>query len=391
MLTSDFHGLSLSRLGFGTMRLPQTADGKIDEDAVFEMVDYALSHGVNYFDTAYPYHDGTSEVVIGRALKRHDRNRFYLADKFPGHQISSDHTPAPLFERQLQKCGVDYFDFYLLHNVCENSIKTYTDRRWKILDYLLEQKSLGRIRHLGFSSHGRPDNLRCFLELYGKHMEFCQIQLNYLDWTLQDAKKKCEILQEYEIPVWVMEPVRGGRLVRLNETESARFAKLCPGHTPAEAAFSYLIGMENVKMILSGMSSIDQMRDNVRIFSEYRPLTETETAHLYELAEAMKGALPCTACRYCTETCPQKLNIPMLISAYNDARFAANFTVSMQLDALPEEKLPSACIGCGLCLKQCPQKIDIPAAMRAFSELIPKLPNWAAICKAREEAQKKIP
>ena len=182
MLTNTFSDLSLSRLGFGTMRLPKNEDGTIDEKAVFEMVDYALEHGVNYFDTAYPYHDGLSEVVIGRALKRHKRESFYLADKFPGHQISDEHDPAPIFERQLSKCGVDYFDFYLFHNVCENSVGVYTDPRWKILDYLLEQKEKGRIRHLGFSSHGRLDNLKYFLDLYGEHMELPDpAQLSRLD------------------------------------------------------------------------------------------------------------------------------------------------------------------------------------------------------------------
>lgn len=203
MIYTDFHGEKLSLLGFGTMRLPLVPGGgpaDIDEKTTADMVRYAMDHGVNYFDTAYPYHGGMSERVIGRVLKDYDRQSFYLATKYPGHQISDSYDPAAIFEEQLQKCGVEYFDFYLLHNVYEKSIETYTDPRWGIIDYFLEQKKNGRIRHLGFSSHGGVELLESFLSRYGKDMEFCQIQLNYLDWTMQDAKAKCELLRRYSIP-----------------------------------------------------------------------------------------------------------------------------------------------------------------------------------------------
>lgn len=191
MITNEFQGKQLSRLGFGTMRLPVKANGSIDEAQVTEMVAYAIGHGVNYFDTAYPYHGGQSERVIGRVLKSYPRESFYLATKYPGHQIlSGGYHPAEIFEEQLQKCGVDYFDFYLLHNVYEKSMETYLDPRWGIIDYFKEQKRLGRIRHLGFSSHAGVRSLKEFLDTCGDDMEFCQIQLNYLDWTLQDAKGK---------------------------------------------------------------------------------------------------------------------------------------------------------------------------------------------------------
>ena len=205
MMYYDFHGLRLSRLGFGAMRLPLASaepGTPIDEAQVQAMVDTAIAHGVNYFDTAYPYHSGESERVLGRALRRHPRDKWYLATKFPGHQVSERYDPAAVFEEQLRKCGVDSFDFYLLHNVYENSLQTYEDPRWGIIDYFVEQRRKGRIGHLGFSTHGREKLLRTFLDRYGAEMEFCQIQLNYLDWTLQDAKATCALLAERGLPVW---------------------------------------------------------------------------------------------------------------------------------------------------------------------------------------------
>ena len=194
MIYSDFQGKKLSMLGFGTMRLPTEPDGKINERQLAEMTAYALDHGVNYFDTAWPYHGGQAEVAIGKALSAYPRESYYLATKYPGHQISASYDPAAVFEKQLEKCGVDYFDFYLLHNVYENSMKTYLDPRWNIIGYFKEQKRLGRIKHLGFSCHGRVELLKEFLDTVGDAMEFCQIQLNWLDWTLQDAKAKVELL-----------------------------------------------------------------------------------------------------------------------------------------------------------------------------------------------------
>ncbi len=201
MIYNDFQGKSLSALGFGAMRLPTKPDGSIDEPLLGQMVAAAIGGGVNYFDTAWPYHNGQSEIALGKALSAYPRQQWYLADKYPGHQPSQRYDPAVIFEQQLQKCGVEYFDFYLLHNVYESSMDVYLDPQWGIIDYFLEQKRLGRIRHLGFSSHGRPDNLERFLELAGAHMEFCQIQLNYLDWTLQEAEKKVSLLNRYGIPI----------------------------------------------------------------------------------------------------------------------------------------------------------------------------------------------
>ncbi|MCQ2418940.1 MAG: aldo/keto reductase [Clostridia bacterium] len=390
MIYNGFQELSLSRLGFGTMRLPLIEGTKtIDKEQVKEMVRLAIDGGINYFDTAYPYHGGESERVIGEVLKAYPRDSYYLATKYPGHQIAETYDPKAIFEEQLQKCGVDYFDFYLLHNVCENSMNVYLDERWGIIDYFMEQKKRGRIRHLGFSSHGRVENLREFLDLHGDKMEFCQIQMNYLDWTLQEAKEKYELLSERNIPVWVMEPVRGGKLANLSDYDSEKLKALRADETNAAWAFRFLQDLPNVKMVLSGMSNIAQMKENIDIFKQTKPLLDTEREVLLSIAEKMKNSLPCTGCGYCKEGCPMGLNIPLLISSYNEAKFGGGFTVGMMLDSLPEEQKPSACVGCGACSEICPQKIDVPAAMADFNEVIKTLPNWTQICKERAEAAKK--
>ena len=389
MLTNDFQGLALSRLGFGAMRLPLLPGRKeptaIDEAQVDAMVDYAMAHGVNYFDTAHPYHGGLSERVLGRSLARYPRRSWYLADKYPGHQIAQRYDPAAIFEEQLERCGVDYFDFYLLHNVYENSIQVYMDPQWGILDYFVEQKRLGRIKHLGFSCHGGLPTLARFLDYCGDTMEFCQLQLNYLDWTLQQGREKYDLLTARGIPVWVMEPIRGGRLAALTGGQMDALRRLRPQDSAAAWALRFLQGLPNVKMILSGMSDLEQMVENVDTFTQDRPLTEAETAALLELAEGMKDAVPCTACRYCCDGCPMGLDIPAMIAACNEARFALSSNVRMRFDALPEDKRPAACIACGKCSRTCPQGIDVPAVLKELAQAIEKIPDWAQVCRQREE------
>ena len=392
MIYTDFQGKQLSLLGFGTMRLPlmQDGSGEVDEALVGEMVRYAAAHGVNYYDTAYPYHNGKSEIIIGKALKQLPRESYYLATKYPGHQISASYNPAETFEEQLKKCDVEYFDFYLLHNVYENSLATYTDPKWGIIDYFVEQKRLGRIKHLGFSSHGLLSTMEEFLDRYGDIMEFCQIQLNYLDWTLQDAKAKYELLTKRGIPVWVMEPVRGGRLANLTKEEMSRLESFRPGSSAASWAFYWLQGLTGVKMVLSGMSNLEQMVENIRTFEERKSLTEQENQVLLELAEGMKNSVPCTACRYCCEDCPKKLDIPKLLSLYNELRFSPSVNIGMTIDSLEEGSRPAACVGCGRCAKICPQKIAIPEAMKEFTLELEKIPHWEDMCRQREEAARKL-
>ena len=383
-------GEKISKLAFGTMRLPLKDDGSIDQNQVNEMTDYAMAHGVNYFDTAYPYHDGRSEIAIGKALAKYPRESFRLVTKFPGHQFMKKYDCDGIFHEQLAKCGVDYFDFYLFHNVYENSLATYKSGEYGIVDYFVKQKQLGKIRHLGFSTHARAENLEEILDFFGDRIEFCQIQLNYVDWTLQDAKKKIELLGSRGIPVMVMEPVRGGKLTDLGEENNARLKGLRPGESIASWAFRWLAEIPEVATVLSGMSSLEKMKKNIRTFTDGAPLSEEEWNMMLEIAETLKKGVPCTACRYCCGGCPMGLDIPMLLAGYNDMKFASAFTVKMQMDGTPAEKWPDKCIGCGACASVCPQHIDIPEVLKEFDELLHTGPTWAELCRQREEAAEKM-
>ena len=387
---SEACGEKISKLAFGTMRLPLLEDGSIDQEQVERMTDYAMANGVNYYDTAYPYHNGYSEIAIGKALAKYPRESFKLVTKFPGHQFMKEYDCEGIFEEQLAKCGVDYFDFYLLHNIYENSFDTYRNEAFGIVDYFVKQKKLGRIKHLGFSTHARAENLEEILDFLGDRIEFCQIQLNYLDWTLQNAKKKIELLGSRGIPVMVMEPVRGGKLANLGEENNARLKALRPDESIASWALRWLVEIPEVATVLSGMSCFDQMADNVKTFSEGEPLSKDEWNMMLEIAETLKKGVPCTACRYCCDGCPMELDIPMLLAGYNDMKFAGGMTVSMQMDGTPEEKWPDKCIGCGACASVCPQHIEIPEVLSEFSEMLRNGPSWREICRQREEAAEKL-
>lgn len=372
MIYKEFQGLKLSALGMGAMRLPiiDGDDARIDEKKAEEMVDYAMAHGVNYYDTAWGYHDGKSELVMGRALSKYPRESFYLTTKFPGYELSNMDKVEEIFEKQLEKCGVEYFDFYLFHNVCEMNIDAYLDPKYGIYEYLMQQKKAGRIRHLGFSAHGSYDVMKRFLEAYGKDMEFCQIQLNYLDWSFQDAKAKVELLKEYHLPVWVMEPLRGGRLASLTPEETAKLQAMRPDEKVPAWAFRFLQSIPEVTMVLSGMSNMEQMQENIRTFEEDKPLSETEMKNLLAMAEEMvkKIVLPCTACHYCVSHCPQGLDIPRLLELYNEHCFTqGGFIAPMALAAIPQDKQPTSCIGCRSCEAVCPQQIHISEAMADFA------------------------
>ena len=371
MVYRDFQDLKLSALGMGAMRLPviDGDDARIDEAAAEQMVAYAMEHGVNYYDTAWGYHNGNSELVMGKALSKYPRDKFYLATKFPGYDLSNMPKVKEIFEKQLEKCQVEYFDFYLFHNVCEMNIDAYLDEKYGIFEYLMEQKKNGRIRHLGFSAHGSYDVMKRFLDAYGEHMEFCQIQLNYIDWTFQDAKAKVELLKEHNIPVWVMEPLRGGKLATLPEKETAALKALRPDEDIPAWAFRFLQSIPEVTMVLSGMSNVEQMKANIETFETDKPLNEKEMRALLSIADGMlNGTLPCTACHYCVSHCPKELDIPNLLELYNEHSFTGGgFIAPMALSAVPEEKWPSACIGCRSCEKVCPQQIKISEAMADFA------------------------
>ena len=375
MIYKEFQDIRLSSLGFGMMRLPGGCDNpQIDEAQTAEMIDYAIRNGVNYFDTAWGYHQGNSERVAGKLLSEYPRESYYLASKFPGYDVSNFGHVKEIFEEQLKKCRTDYFDFYLLHNIYEKNIDAYLDdATYHTVSYLLEQKTKGRIRHLGFSAHGEYEVMERFLAAYGDKMEFCQIQLNYLDWHFQKADKKVELLNRHNIPIWVMEPLRGGRLATLPEDAASKLKALRPEETVTGWAFRFLQSVPGVTMVLSGMSDLTQMKENIATFSDDKPLSKEELDALVGIADDMVrgGILPCTACRYCTSYCPQGLDIPRLLALYNEHTFTGGgFLAPMAVEALPEDKRPSACVACRSCEAVCPQQIKISEAMAAFAKLL---------------------
>ncbi|MCQ2447881.1 MAG: aldo/keto reductase [Oscillibacter sp.] len=379
MITRKFQDLELSGMGLGMMRLPTVngRDGEIDEAAAAEMIDYAYGNGINYFDTAWGYHNGNSELVAGKYLSKYPRESFYLATKFPGYDPSNMPKVKEIFEKQLEKCQTPHFDFYLFHNVYEGNVDDYLDPKFGILDYLLEQKKNGRIKHLGFSAHGSVEVIQRFLDAYGQHMEFCQLQLNYMDWHFQGAKEKVELVTKAGIPVWVMEPLRGGKLAKATDEMTAELKKLRPNETVPAWAFRFLQSIPGVTMVLSGMSSMEQLKANMETWKTDAPLSAAEFDKLVELMdeEVKRGGLPCTACHYCTSHCPQELPIPELIALYNEHKITGGgFLAPMAVGSMPAEKRPGNCVGCRSCEQVCPQQIKISEAMSDFVEMLSKSP-----------------
>lgn len=390
MIYNDFKGLSLSRLGFGCMRfVNDPTTGEIDQQKVNDMFDLAIARGVNYFDTAYPYLGGKSELAMAEALKKYPRDSYYLADKFPGHSLPGPVDNIALFNVSLKKCNTDYFDFYLLHNITEWSVKIYESPEYHILPDIIKMKEEGKIRHLGFSFHGGTALLKRLLDQYEGVFEFVQIQCNYLDWTLQDAKEKYDLITSHGLGVWVMEPCRGGKLANLSEEDAAKLKALDADASAASYAFRFLQDLPNVRMILSGMNEVFQVEDNLNTFESHKPLTEQEREVLFGIAEGMKKGVPCTACRYCCAGCPVGLDIPYLIDVYNSNKVGMSAASSMRIDGLDEDKRPAACVACGQCAHACPQGIDVPAVMAELAEMYATNPKWADAAKSRQDAIRK--
>lgn len=372
MVYKEFQDKKLSALGMGTMRLPAIDgdDSNIDKEHAFSMFDAAYERGINYYDTAWGYHSGNSELVTGEALKRYDRDSIYIATKFPGYDVTNFGKHEEIFPRQLQKVQTDYFDFYLLHNVNESNIDYYmNEEKYGTYAYFKQQYELGRIRHLGFSAHGDLDVMERFLERFGADMEFGQIQLNYLDYEFQDAKAKIDLLKKYDIPVWVMEPLRGGRLCNLTDSQEKTLRTLRPDESPTAWAFRFLQTLPEVTVSLSGMSTLDQINENIDIYEEEKPLNEAELRALLDIAKGMleKTTLPCTACHYCTPHCPQELPIPELIALYNEHAFTGGgFIAPFVLSTYDDAQKPDKCIGCRSCEEVCPQQIKISEMMTDF-------------------------
>jgi len=375
MIYKSFEDKKISALGLGMMRLPviDGNDSKVDEAAASEMIDYAYKNGVNYFDTAWGYHGENSEIVAGKFLTKYPRDSYYLATKFPGYDNSNMPKVKEIFEEQLRKCQTEYFDFYLFHNVYEGNIDDYLSPEFGIIEYLLEQKKNGRIKHLGFSTHGSVDVIKRFLEANGEYMEFCQLQLNYMDWHFQDTEAKYNLVKEYGIPVWVMEPLRGGKLASASESTEKLLKEMRPDETIPAWAFRFLQALPEVTVVLSGMSNMEQLKANIETYNEEKPLSKDEFDKLVEVCdeETKKGGIPCTACRYCLTHCPQGLPIPEHIALYNEHKITGGgFIAPMAVGSMPVSKRPANCIACGNCEQVCPQQIKISEVMKEFSNMI---------------------
>lgn len=387
MIYKEFQDKKLSMLGFGGMRLPTVeGTGEIDMEHTAQMVDFALSSGVNYFDTAFFYHQGNSENVLGELLSKYSRDTWYLGDKWPGNFVEvkngklhmamgnmgmKDQTfdsVKDIFECQLDKCGVEYFDFYMLHNVTESTFDLYTNEEYGIVRQLLEEKEAGRIKHFGISTHGRPETINKFLNIYDC-FEFALLQVNYLDWSLQEANKKYHVLKKHKIPIFAMEPIRGGKLAKLDDESAEILGTFRPNDSHVSWAVRFLQSLSNMYVVVSGMSSLDQLKENIELFQKLDPLSSDEDKALKEVVAKMATFVPCTSCRYCVDICPMNLDIPLLISLYNEQSNIKGWYVNDVLGALEEEKRPQACIGCGACNPMCPQNIDIAEVLADFAKL----------------------
>ena len=375
MYFKKFQTLNLSALGMGALRLPMEKEHPdcVDRKEARKVIEQALAGGIHYFDTAYTYLNGESERFLGEVLSDYPRDSYYLATKF---YVAASTDIEAVFEEQLRRLRTDYVDFYLLHGMDENFISDYMDGEKNYLGYLLEQKKAGRIHNLGFSSHAAPDTLERFLNWYDG-FDMALIQINYIDWKLLEAKNQYEILTNHNIPVWVMEPLKGGRLSVLNQEAADILKTAAPDRSLSSWGLRFLMGLPNVQMVLSGMSTVEQVLDNLNTFEKPEPLSKSEQVVLQKAAEAFlkEMGVPCSGCRYCCPVCPAGLDIPLLIKGYNECRISGE---TWRIASLTNTTGPEKCRQCGACRMYCPQKIDIPGVMKEFqcqiqsAEMIPE-------------------
>lgn len=365
MIYNTLCGEKVSALGFGAMRLPKTDEGKIDRVAFGEMVDEAIKGGVNYFDTAWMYHGGESENAVGEALSKYPRESFFLADKLAFWNCHCEKDSREMFETQLSRTGAGYFDFYLVHSVDEENSKGLDESEG--IPYLIKEKEAGRIKHLGFSFHGDRALMEHMLTL--ANWDFVQLELNYLDWVEQDGEAIYNMVSEKNIPIIVMEPQRGGFLSHPPKCVTDIFSEVNSSLTSAMWAFRWLMGLKNVPLVLSGMSTMAQVKDNIAIFSEYTPLNDDEEEAAAKATKAIMSIkrVPCTGCAYCMP-CPAGIDIPGILEIYNKyMEKHSAFTFKQNYDKLSVNA--TACIGCGECRAHCPQGIDTPSILAEMAKL----------------------
>ena len=364
----------MSKLGFGLMRLPEK-DGAVDIERVKIMVDRYMQAGMNYFDTAYVYHGGKSEVAAREALvKRYPRESFMLATKLPAWEIKKESDIDRIFNEQCERAGVDYFDFYLLHSIEDGSnYDTYV--KYDCFNWGLKMKEEGRIKHIGFSYHGSPELLEKIVDAHPE-MEFVQIQLNYLDRTnpVVQSQKLYDILHKRNIPMIIMEPVRGGMLSNMAPEIEAKFKAKRPNDSVASWALRYAASLDGVMTVLSGMSNEEQMEDNIKTFTNFEPVTDDEMKIIDEVTDAILKIpqIGCTSCRYCTDGCPMSISIPDVFRTINTLRRypddwrAKNFYSGL----VSRSGKAGDCVGCGQCEGVCPQHLPIIDLLKEASQIL---------------------
>lgn len=364
----------ISLLGFGCMRFPvlDSDDSKIDYERALEMIDIAYKSGVNYFDTAYGYHGGESEKFVGTALKRYPRESFFLASKMPPWFVKTEADLERIFSEQLERCQVDYFDFYLEHSLNDENYDKLES--FNTYEFLLQKKKEGKIKNLGFSFHG---SLECLERITNDHeWDFVQLQYNYLDAVNSNTLKEYEIISKYNLPLIVMEPVRGGALANLCDEANAILKAAEPDMSIASWAIRYAASNDSILTVLSGMSDENQVRDNIKTMIDFKKLSETEEKVLDKAVKIFKEyfTVPCTKCRYCTKDCPQGIDIPEMLALWGRYRLEKRENdYAERYHRITEGSRAADCIGCHLCESFCPQGIKIVDIMDSLKELNSKL------------------
>lgn len=354
----DKLGIAPSMLGFGCMRFPTNEQGAIDETRAQSMLDEALAAGVTYIDTAYPYHDGESEPFLGRALKKYDRKSFYLATKLPVWLVNEKADALRLFQEQLERLQTDYFDFYLLHAMNRDRYRQM--KELGVVEAMEELQKQGKIKYLGFSFH---DGYEAFEEiLTDRDWDFCQIQYNYMDTEEQAGDRGYALCEKLNVPLIIMEPVKGGSLASFSEDIRAKFLAVRPDKSVASWALRFVGSKPQVKVILSGMSNEEQVRDNLATFKNFEPLSELEAATVSEVVKEVKSRINigCTRCRYCMP-CPSGVNIPRNFAIWNNYGMYQNAGEARwnYFENMKAEERADQCVECGACEKACPQHLPI--------------------------------
>lgn len=363
-----------SLLGFGCMRFPLNAQGNIDEAEAEKMLDTAIAHGVKYIDTAFPYHHGDSEPFVGRVLKKYERSSYYLTTKLPMWDLKTLDDAREMFEKQLQRLDVEYVDFYLLHAL--DKAKWEKAKELGIVSYCEDLKKQGKIRNFGFSFH---DEYEVFEEILTyRKWDFCQIQYNYVDTDIQAGDRGYALAQRLEIPMVIMEPIKGGSLSQLPQDLAARLKEADPQRSISSWALRWVASKANVKVVLSGMSTMDQVLDNLSTFDDFNPLSVEEQGLVKEVAEEIKARTMngCTGCAYCMP-CPFGLDIPKNFRIWNEHAKYGNTAAAKNryFNELKEEERSSQCKKCGKCETLCPQHINIRDDLARMSEDMERLKN----------------